>query len=236
MISVTSRTHQSLPEGFIHLSDIAPDIIQEIRYAGFHNFVGRPVAGYVASRAILTVAAAKALAAAQQEFVSMGFRLKIYDGYRPQKAVDDFAQWAQDPADQLMKAEFYPKIDKATLFDEGYLAHRSSHSRGSAVDVTLVPLHPSPQPVYRSGERLVSGTAPQGVRFRDNSIDMGTGFDTFDELANTFHPQVGRVAMLNRRMLCRVMDRHGFANYHKEWWHFALTHEPFTKGFDFDVG
>jgi zinc D-Ala-D-Ala dipeptidase len=141
--------------------------------------------------------------------------------------VDDFVAWAADAADTLMKAEFYPFVRKADLFSEGYIAARSGHSRGSTVDLTLVPLPPPPQPDHDGGRPFASCLLPAGERFPDNSLDMATGFDCFDPLSHTANPAVPPEAARNRLLLRTVMKKHGFASYSREWWHFTLRDEPF---------
>ena len=127
------------PEGFVRLSDVAPDVLQEIRYYGEHNFLGRPVTGYDAAECWLTEPAAQALAKVQAEVSAQGYTLKAYDCYRPQRAVDDFVAWAQDPDDDTTRAEFYPRLEKDVLFPQGYILEKSGHSRGSTIDLTIVP-------------------------------------------------------------------------------------------------
>jgi D-alanyl-D-alanine dipeptidase len=212
------------PASLISISDVDSTIIVEARYFGAHNFIGRPVTGYEAPRCLLTPAAARALAAAQADVRSAGLSLKTYDCYRPQSAVDDFVRWAQDTADVRMKAEFYPAVEKRHLFRDGYIAERSGHSRGSTVDLTLVPLPVPAQPSYRPGELLTDCRSPR--RFADNTLDMGTGYDCFDPLSHTANPDVPSLAARNRLLLRLVMEKHGFRNYEKEWWHFTLRGEP----------
>lgn len=158
---------------FVSLSDVDPSILLDIRYVTPHNFTGDPVAGYEAPLCLLTRPAADALRRAQQGFLAQGYTLKVYDCYRPQRAVDEFVAWAADLADQRMKPEFYPRVDKSQLFADGYIADKSGHSRGSTVDLTLVRLPAAPQPAYVPGQPLVDCAAPQ--RFPDNTVDMGTG-------------------------------------------------------------
>jgi len=227
---------QSLPDGFVYLHDIDPTIIQEVRYAGFHNFVGRPIPGYNANVIILTEAAALALKAVQDELKPFQFTLKVYDAYRPQMAVDSWVEWAQDPSDQLMKAEFYPEVDKKNVFELGYVAKKSGHSRGSTVDLTIVPLPVPHQPTWKPGDPIVDGSLPHGQRFADNSIDMGTGFDYFGEPSHTQNPAFPVHVRANRLLLVTLMEKHGFKNYHREWWHFTLVNEPFPDTyFDFPI-
>lgn len=225
---------------FVALADIDPSILQDIRYATPHNFTGDPVDGYLAPVCILTRPAAEALARAQRDFTEDGYTLKVYDCYRPQRAVDDFVAWARDLTDQRMKAEFYPRVDKSALFADGYIAERSGHSRGSTVDLTLVPLPAVPEPPFVPGQPLVDCAAPQGIRFADNSVDMGTGYDCFDTLANTEDPRITGIQAKNRTLLLEGLERQGFVNYDKEWWHF--TYRPADAGepypdtlFDFPV-
>lgn len=222
---------QNLPEGFVYLQDIDPTILEEVRYAGYHNFTGRPVPGYGAPLIILTEPAALALKVAQSELSAFQLTLKVYDGYRPQEAVDSFIAWAEDPADQLTKNEFYPTLNKKDVFTAGYLAKRSAHSRGSAVDLTIVPLPVPPQPTWKPGDPVLDGRLPQGQRFADNSIDMGTAFDCLDELSHTKNPALPPHVRANRLLLKGLMEKHGFENYSKEWWHFGLTNEPYPDTF-----
>ena len=134
-----------------------------------------------------------------------------------------------------MKAEFYPGLDKAKIFPEGYVSPRSGHTRGSTIDLTLVALPVVPDEPYVDGQPLHATTAPTHERWGDNSIDMGTGFDAFDALGNTADPRISAEAQTNRRLLVKIMDACGFDNYPKEWWHFTLRQEPFTDTyFDFD--
>ena len=224
------------PADFVALQDVDPTILQEIRYFTAHNFTGDPVEGYLAPMCILTRPAAEALARAQQDFVERGYTLKVYDCYRPQRAVDDFVAWAEDVNDRRMMAEFYPRVDKSVLFDDGYIAQRSGHSRGSTVDLTLVALPAITTPPYVSGQPLVDCTAPQSLRFADNSIDMGTGFDCFDPLAHTMNPLIEGDEHKNRLLLTEGLARQGFVNYDKEWWHFTYQPEPYPDTFfDFPI-
>lgn len=224
------------PGDFVALADIDPSIQQEMRYATGHNFIGDPVDGYRSPMCILTRQAAEALRRAQQEFIERGYTLKVYDCYRPQRAVSEFVSWASELDDQRMKGEFYPRVDKADLFDDGYIAQRSGHSRGATMDLTLVALPATPTPPYVSNQPLVDCTAPQGIRFGDNSIDMGTGYDCFDTLANTMDPRVAGDQLNNRLLLKQGLESHGFVNYDKEWWHYTYQPEPYPDTyFDFPV-
>lgn len=214
-----------------------PTILQDIRYAGDHNFVGRPIAGYLEPTCLLTRPAAQALERVQAAAQDRGYSLKVYDCYRPVRAGDDFVRWAKDLDDQKMKAEFYPKTPKSELFDQGYIGTgRTSHGRGSTVDLTLVKLPANPQPGFVPGQPLVACTAPAAQRFPDNSIDMGTGFDCFDSLAHTLDPRITGTPRANRLLLKQLMEAEGFANYLNEWWHYRYVDEPYpSKYFNFPV-
>ncbi|MDY6998899.1 MAG: M15 family metallopeptidase [Actinomycetota bacterium] len=231
-----AQPEDGAPADFVSLSEVAPSILQDIRYATAHNFVGEPIDGYQAPMCILTRPAAEALGRAQQALVAQGYSLKVYDCYRPQRAVDEFVAWAADPAAQEMKGEFYPWVDKSQLFADGYIAEQSGHSRGSTVDVTLVALPARQQPAYVPGEALWACTAPAPRRFADNSVDMGTGYDCFDPSAHTLDPGVQGEQLNNRLLLKQVLESQGFENYSTEWWHFTFRPEshPDTY-FDFPV-
>ncbi|PRY39549.1 M15 family metallopeptidase [Umezawaea tangerina] len=232
-VPASARTAQP---GFVALRSVDPTIVQEIRYHTRHNFVGVPIDGYLEPTCLLTRQAAQALRTVQQRVRPLGLTLKVYDCYRPQRAVDHFVRWAEDLADTTMKAEFYPQVDKTRLFLDGYIAARSGHSRGSTLDVTLVRLPPAPQRPYVPGEPLTPCYAPVGVRFPDNMVDMGTGYDCFDPLSHTADPRITGVARRNRDLLVDAMDAAGFTNLAEEWWHFTLRGEPFPDTyFDFPV-
>lgn len=234
--SAPQASPRSAPAEFVALRDVDPTIIEEIRYYGPHNFVGRRVHGYVEPMCILTRPTAMALHEAQQQLLTQGYTLKVYDCYRPQTAVDDFVRWARRLPDQRMKGEFYPRVDKSRLFADGYIAEHSGHSRGSTVDLTLVKLPPATQRPYVRGEQLVSCYAPRDERFPDNMVDMGTGFDCFDTLAHTEDPRITGEPRENRMLLKRTLESAGLLNYPLEWWHFTLAHEPFPDTyFDFPV-
>ena len=188
---------------------VVPGLVAEIRYAGSHNFVGRPIDGYRATRCLLTQPAANALAEVARDLAARGLVIKVFDCYRPARAVADFARWARDPRDQAAKAEFYPDVDKHTLFRDGYIASRSGHSRGSTVDLTLA--------------------RPDGAE-----LDMGTPFDFFSPRSWTAASGVTAEQHANRMRLAAAMQRRGFRGYPKEWWHFTLRNEPFP-GTYFDV-
>jgi zinc D-Ala-D-Ala dipeptidase len=223
-----------LPPDFVYLSQVAPSIEQDIRYAGYHNFVGHPIPGYDAPQCILTQQAATALAKVQAELEASELGLKVYDCYRPKRAVTAFIVWSRDSSDQSMKDEFYPRVDKAQVFALGYVAKRSGHSRGSTVDVTIV--RPGSASVtYQPGDPLHSCIAPYVHRFHDGTLNMGTSFDCMDELS---HPDadVGDFAEAHRGILRHLMEKYGFTPVREEWWHFTLAHEPFPNSyFDFPI-
>lgn len=224
------------PAPLVSLSDVDASISVEARYFGPHNFIGRPIAGYKAGKCLLTKEAATALSLVQSDLKASGHALKVYDCYRPQRAVNDFVAWSKDVSDQKMKAEFYPRVDKKEAFKLGYIAEKSGHSRGSTVDLTLVPISAKPSAVFREGQKLVDCTAPYPKRFKDNTMDMGTGYDCFDPMAATASPKVGKVAKANRALLKSAMEKRGFKNYEKEWWHFTLAGEPHPETyFDTEV-
>lgn len=232
--AVTATNADGLPEGFVRLAGTDPSIVQEMRYAGDHNFVGSPIDGYDAAECWVTTPTAEALSRVQARVVAQGYTLKIYDCYRPQRAVDEFVAWASDPADTTMQAEFYPNVPKDRIIPDGYIAPKSGHSRGSTVDLTLVPLPGTVSPTWQPGDALVACTAPYGERFPDTSIDMGTGFDCFDVLSHTANGDVGATAMANRAILVDAMAAEGFRNLPEEWWHYTLNDEPYPDTY-FDV-
>ncbi|MGP8303537.1 M15 family metallopeptidase [Streptomyces inhibens] len=224
------------PKEFVALRAVDPTIIQEMRYFTPHNFMGVPVDGYRRPKCLLTRDAANALHRAQLSFLKRGFSLKVYDCYRPQRAVDHFVRWAKDLDDQRMKAEFYPQEDKTKLFDDGYIAAKSGHSRGSTLDVTLVRLPAVPTRPYVPGEPLTPCYGPRAERFPDNSLDMGTGFDCFDTLAHTLDPRIHGRQLRNRLLLKNGLERAGFVNLPEEWWHYTFKPETFPDTyFDFPV-
>ncbi|THA23461.1 D-alanyl-D-alanine dipeptidase [Streptomyces sp. RKND-216] len=231
-----ARPEPKAPDAFVSLRRVAPTILQDIRYVTRHNFVGDRIDGYRWPMCILTKDAAKALRSAQRAFLRQGYTLKVYDCYRPQRAVDHFVEWAKDLDDRRMKREFYPRVDKASLFEDGYIAEKSGHSRGSTVDLTLVRLPVEPTRPYVPGEPLVPCYAPQEERFPDASLDMGTGYDCFDTLSHTLDERIGGEQRANRLLLKRGLEKVGFVNYPNEWWHYTFQPETFPDDyFDFPV-
>lgn len=203
-------------------AEVAPDLVDvrrlepgirvDARYAGSENFVGEPVDGYEAPRCLLARPAAERLAEVHRSLERQGLGLLVYDCYRPQRAVDHFVRWAADTADVATKAAYYPNVEKSRLFEEGYIARRSGHSRGSTVDLTLVRLE---------------GDAP-------GPLDMGTPYDFFDPRSHTESPEVGEGQLANRLRLRQAMEAGGFRNYPAEWWHYTLENEPYPDTY-FDV-
>ena len=234
--TATATSEPKAPEDFVALRSVDRTIIQEIRYFTPHNFVGERIDGYREPLCILTRPAAEALHQAQQLLLGQGYTLKVYDCYRPQRAVDHFVDWAKDLDDERMKGEFYPRVEKNRLFEDGYIAEKSGHSRGSTLDLTLVRLPARPTRPYHPGDPLVPCFAPKGERFPDNSVDMGTGFDCFDTLAHTLDPRIKGKQRANRMLLKNTLEDAGFTNLPEEWWHYTLTDETFPDTyFDFPV-
>lgn len=225
------------PDSFVEIRAIIPDAVMDIRYFTEHNFVGARVDGYEAPKCYLTREAALALAGVQADLAPFGFGIKIYDCFRPQRAVDHFVRWAKDVEDVATRTEFYPTVDKKNLFRDGYIAERSSHSRGNTVDLSIVQLPPADQPEFILGvTEQKQCFLPANERFADNSIDMGTGFDCFHELSHPENPSLNTQQRLNRLLLKTLMEKHGFTYYDKEWWHFTLADEPYPDTFfDFVV-
>lgn len=211
-VFVGLQSPSSLPNGFVYVQEIAPEIHVELRYFSTHNFVGDTITGYKANKLILTEPAAKALKWANDELLLQNKCFLVYDGYRPQRAVDHFMAWAQDLNDTVMKAEFYPNVDKKDLFKEEYIATRSGHSKGSTVDLTII-----------------DGTT-------NEPLDMGSPYDFFALRSWVDYDNITEEQKANRQLLQEIMLKHGFRNYPREWWHFTLRNEPFPETyFDFEV-
>ena len=200
------------PSGFVVLADYIPSIIQEIRYHSGYNFIGERIDGYEEPCALLTIEAARALKAVSNELIVQGYRLKIFDAYRPARAVKHFVLWGLEDQDVRMKPYFYPELEKQELFAQGYIAKLSSHSRGSTVDLTLLDM--------ATGKEL----------------DMGGPFDLFSEISHPDYRGITEEQYQNRMLLQRAMLRNGFRPYDCEWWHFTLANEPYPDTyFDFPV-
>lgn len=203
------------PDGFVDVADIVPEIQLDLRYVGANNFLGTPVDGYQSNRLILTETAALALREVQAELKRFGFGLRVFDGYRPQRAVDHFVRWSSDLSDITWKQEYYPDVEKSELFKQGYIASHSSHSRGSTVDLTIVDL--------RYG---LPGTA----------LDMGSRFDYFGPESSPQYRHLSASQRANRMLLQTVMIKYGFSPYPQEWWHFTFKDEPYPEQyFDFPI-
>jgi zinc D-Ala-D-Ala dipeptidase len=200
-----AKTPPALPEGFVRLADTVPTIVQDMRYAGRENFTGRPVPGYRAPCCWVRREVADALAKVAEEAATQGLRLVVYDCYRPQRATQAFIAWAADEADQAMKQAYYPHLDKAQIFAQGYIAKASMHSLGIAVDLAFI------------------------------DKDFGTPFDLFDAASATDSPDVSAEARDNRDALLALMLKHGFANLPQEWWHFSFEGLKDVKPLDVEI-
>ena len=206
--------NSALPRGFVYLSEFAPNIVLDLRYHSSNNFLGRAVEGYLANEAILTLAAAKALQHVQDYAAEFGLGLKIFDAYRPQRAVEHFLRWETEAENPELAQRFHPHLTKAELFEQGYIAKRSSHTRGSTVDLTLIDLSDSSQ----------------------TELEMGTEFDFFGETSAPLYAKLPVQQRANRLLLKSVMERYGFQGFDLEWWHFTLRQEPYPRQyFDFLV-
>jgi D-alanyl-D-alanine dipeptidase len=222
------------PDDFVRLHDVDPTILQPVRYYSDFNFVGARIDGYEAPVIWLTRPAAEALAKVQAELRPRGLTLKVFDAYRPQQAVDHFVRWSHQGLDQKMKPFFYPDIAKRRLFAEGYIASRSGHSRGSTVDLTIAPIGADAPPPDRLPP--VPCDHPDPAQRPNEGLDMGTAYDCFSERSHTMNEAVTDEQREHRLLLKTLMERHGFRNYSKEWWHFTLRNEPYPdRYFDFPV-
>jgi D-alanyl-D-alanine dipeptidase len=213
MLSFSAVHHdRNVPDNFVYLCEVIPGLAQDLRYFSTNNFIGERIPGYEVERLISTVEAALTLKKVQQDLAYGGLALKVFDAYRPQRAVDYFIRWAHDPSDIRGKAEYYPNLHKTGIFPGGYLVELSSHSRGSTVDLTII-------------DQLTGA-----------ELDMGTPFDFFDPLSWPGSTQVTAQQRANRMLLRAVMGKHGFVPVDEEWWHFTLGNEPYPDTyFDFPV-
>ncbi|MFA6266440.1 MAG: M15 family metallopeptidase [Pseudolabrys sp.] len=221
------------PAPLVYLRDIDPGIRQEMHYAGRDNFTGRPLPGYGAAECMLRRPVALALSQVQADLTAAGYSLKVYDCYRPTRAVAAMAAWARNPHAVPDTSRFYPKLDKSKLFALGYISGHSAHSRGVAIDLTVVPLKVAPVAPFDPAKRYGACTAPQADRAPDDSLDMGTGFDCFSVRSHTRNASISPAQAANRRRLLDAMRRHGFTNYKREWWHFSFDRAD--DGIAFDV-
>lgn len=233
VLCAVAPPHPPLPHGFVYLADIDRTIVQDIRYAGGHNLVGRPLPGYLAPACILTSNAARALARAQAELTAAGLSLRVYDCYQPQRAADALLAWSKVASDQRMKNEYYPRVGKSQLFTQGYLSASPPSARGSAVSLTVERIGLASPVPWVPGQH--SCIAPFVDRYHDGSIDMGTNFDCMDPLSR-IGQQLGAIADTHRAMLADLMSNYGFKSYGGLWWNFVLASEPFpNKRFDFPI-
>ena len=212
MMNEAEKQRAMDPSGFVVLADHVPGIVQEIRYYSTYNFIGDRIDGYEQPCALLTIEAARALKTVANEMNVRGYRLKIFDTYRPACAVRHFVLWGIEDTDIRMKPYFYPDLNKAEIFEKGYVASKSSHSRGSTVDLTLLD--------------MATG----------REVDMGSPFDLFSEVSHPDYRGITEEQYSNRMMLQKVMVRNGFVPIDCEWWHFTLKDEPYPDTyFDFPV-
>src|SRR6266851_3692371 len=213
---------QTLPGGFVFLRDIDPTIIQDIRYAGSNNFIGRPLRGYEAAACVVKRDVGLALKSIQQALALQKLSLKMLDCYRPVRAVHDMVVWAQNGQETPAERRYNPAFSKADLFRLGYIAGHSGHSSGAAVDLTLVDLKADNSGVFDPAKAYADCTADASVRAPEASVDMGTGYDCSDVKAHTAARSITSVQRRWRNMLVAAMAKQGFVNYSKEWWHFSL--------------
>jgi D-alanyl-D-alanine dipeptidase len=213
---------QALPGGFVYLRDIDPTIIQDIRYAGSNNFVGRPLAGYGAGECVVKRAVALALKSIQQELERQKLSLKMFDCYRPVRAVADMVTWSRNGKETAAERRYNPAFRKSDLFRLGYIATHSGHSTGSALDLTLVDLTADNSASFDPTKPYADCTAPAEARAPEGSVDMGTGYDCSDVKSHTAARSITPAQRRWRNMLTAAMTRQGFVNYSKEWWHFSL--------------
>ncbi|MBV2226876.1 MAG: M15 family metallopeptidase [Sphingobacterium mizutaii] len=205
-------TQREIPNSFVNLKELIPNLEIDLRYYGSHNFLGRPVKGYEANKVFISKEAGSALVQIQKELNAQGLGIKVFDAYRPQQAVNSFKEWALDIADTAAKKEFYPDVDKRNLFKLGYIAEKSGHSRGSTIDLTIINLKDKKE------------------------LDMGTGFDYFGEPSHHDYSNLSPQQKANRKLLKDIMEKHGFKSIEEEWWHYTLKNEPFKdQYFDFKV-
>tara|TARA_R110002012_G_scaffold241610_1_gene415830 strand:+ start:12583 stop:13257 length:675 start_codon:yes stop_codon:yes gene_type:complete len=212
LASLAFTQKQTLPEGFVYGKLVIPNIDVELRYYSSNNFVGDTITGYHANILIVTEPTAKALKKVQDELANQNLCLRVYDAYRPQRAVDHFIRWAKDLKAIEMKPIFYPDVKKKNLFRDGYIASQSGHSRGSTIDLTIIDANTL------------------------EPLDMGSPYDFFGEASWVAYQDLTEIQKKNRQLLQQVMQKHGFRNYPQEWWHFTLRGEPFPDTyFDFVV-
>ena len=213
---------QTLPGGFVYLRDIDPSIIQDIRYATSNNFVGRPLAGYGAGECVVKREVGLRLKAVQQELAAQNLSLKMFDCYRPARASHDMVVWAQNGRETPAERRYNPALPKKDLFRLGYIAERSQHSTGVALDLTLVDLAADNSATFDPAKTYADCTAPEAARAPEGSVDMGTGYDCSDVKSHTAARSITADQRRWRNTLVAAMGKQGFVNYSKEWWHFSM--------------
>ena len=233
--SAQSAPQEALPPGFVYLRDVDPTLEQDMRYAGYDNFVGRPLPGYDAAECILRREAAAALKQVQADLKASNLKFKVYDCYRPTRAVRAMAQWASDGRGNGPTKRYYPKLQKQNLFALGYIASRSEHSAGTTVDLSMVEIgHPPVAPFDRNAS-YGPCTGPAAQRSPDDSLDMGTGYDCFDVASHTASTAITPEQRRWRDQLVGAMGKRGFRNYHREWWHFTYRGAGAGGQYDFPI-
>lgn len=235
-VAAAERRTPGLPPGFVYLGDVDASIGQDIRYATAKNFTHRIVEGYEAPTCILTESTARALAAVQRELTRRdpALTLKVYDCYRPARAVRHFRAWVEERGKGHSRDYNHPSIARKDLITSGYIAGRSLHSRGNAVDLTIA-RRDSIQDPRTNAAVAPSCAAPASAREPDTSLDMGTSFDCFEPASQTHSSRVPDEARRGRNLLLELMSQQGFRNYRKEWWHFSYPRGDGGAYFDFAV-
>jgi D-alanyl-D-alanine dipeptidase len=233
-LSASQASAQALPGGFVYLRDIDPTIIQDIRYASSNNFIGRPLKGYGAAECVVKREVGLALKSIQQELAKQKLSLKMFDCYRPARAVADMVAWSKNGQETAAERRYNPGFSKADLFRLGYIATHSQHSTGAALDLTLVDVTADNSAAFDPSKAYADCTAPAAVRAPEGSIDMGTGYDCSDAKGHTAAASITPAQRRWRNTLVTAMVRQGFVNYSKEWWHFSL---PAANGqaYDFPI-
>jgi D-alanyl-D-alanine dipeptidase len=225
----------ALPAGLVYLRDVDPTIAQDIRYAGSDNFVGRPLPGYEAAECILRQDVAAALKRVQADLAASGLSLKVYDCYRPTRAVRAMAAWVNDGHSDAATKRFFPKLPKSSLLRLGYIGSRSQHSTGTAIDLTLIRASAAPAAVFDPAAAYGACTGAAAQRSPDNSVDMGTSFDCFDSASHTASAAVNAEQRRWRNVLVEAMRKQEFGNYDREWWHFSYGKSGRTSQYDFPI-
>jgi zinc D-Ala-D-Ala dipeptidase len=232
--SVSQAGAQALPAAFAYLRDIDPTILQDIRYAGANNFIGRPLAGYGAGECVVKREVGLALKTVQRELARQKPSLKMFDCYRPERAVADMVAWAANGKETPAERRYNPAFRKADLFRLGYIATHSQHSTGAALDLTLVDLTTDNSAAFDPNKVYADCTAPAAARVPEGSVDMGTGYDCSDVKAHTAASSITPAQRRWRNLLVAAMARQGFVNYSKEWWHFSQSGAG-VQAYDFPI-